>query len=172
MAKSLLIAVGLANLAFALFHGYLGYEIYLWTALPGSVRGFMQALNAGAVLMMAFLAFVCLFMRQGMLETRLGGAVLALGALLYLSRAGEEFFWFSFRPAIFYTCLAVGLLHLGLMFFVRAAPVTVPDLVKPSLLDMAPEPAAPEPVAADPGEVVAYGVESEAASDATRVTGP
>ena len=119
MPRALLIALGVVNLLFAFFHLYLGYEIHQWVSLPEAIRGFMQGLNAAGVLLIFFLAFGCLARPTEMLTTGLGAAILALGALLYLLRASEEFFWFSFKPAIFFPCVLVGLLHAALLSQVR-----------------------------------------------------
>lgn len=146
--KWLLLVAGLVNLAFALFHVYLGYEISLWQSQPADVRGLMEGLNAAGALLVFFLAYACLFRRQDMLETGLGAAVFVLGAMVYLARAGEEFFWFAFKPVVFYPCLAIGLLHLGMIFGLRRGNAGTSAPPRPSLLDMAPTPsalAAPKP---------------------------
>jgi hypothetical protein len=106
--RRLLITGGVMNLAFGLFHLLLGWQIRGWTALPAGARGLMLALNVGGTLFIFFFAYAFLFCGKDLVTTRLGRATLAVSALLYGSRAAEEFFLFPFTPVIFATCLIAG----------------------------------------------------------------
>lgn len=119
MLKVLLIITGVVDLLFGFFHAFLGYQIHNWIDLPDGARGMMEALNAGCALLLFFLAYALLRRGREVMATGLGAAVLALGALLYLSRAAEEFLWFSGNLKLFGACLAAGLLHAVLMLNVR-----------------------------------------------------
>lgn len=119
MRKVLLVLTGVLNLLFGVFHVFLGYQIHSWIALSDHARGIMQACNIGCTLLVFFLAYVCLVRGKELMSTGLGGAVLGLGTLIYLSRGAEEFVLFEGNLAILGSCLAAGLLHLGLMLGVR-----------------------------------------------------
>ena len=117
MRKGLLYAAGGLNLLFGLFHILVGYRLQTSPAIPAYYRGFMEACNAAVTLMIFFLASACLFCQRDMLETRLGKAVLVLGSALYLARAFEEFFWFSFAVLVFASCLVPGAIHLAVLLW-------------------------------------------------------
>jgi len=114
MPRALLIAGGILNTFFFLFHILLGYQIYHVAQLPTPYRALMEALNLGGVLFIFFFAYVSFFYGKDMLQSRLGRVVLVLIAALYLSRASEEFFLFRFTPAIFGSCLLVGAIYVAL----------------------------------------------------------
>ena len=124
LSKVLLTIVGVLNLFFGFFHIYLGYAIHQNVAIAAPLKGLMESLNAGGGLMIFFLSYASLLHQKDMMTTELGRAVLALGALLFLSRAAEEFVWFTFRPPIFYSCLAVGLLYAILLLRAQARSQT------------------------------------------------
>jgi len=123
--RPLLIVTGLLNAAFVAFHIFLGLQISHWTALPELVRGFMQGFNVAGALVLAYLAFALLVRGKEVLGTGLGAATLALGALIYLSRAAEEFIWLAGNLRIATAYAVVGLLHIVLFTGVRVTrPVT------------------------------------------------
>lgn len=121
MSKALLTCGGILNVLFGLFHIFLGYQIAHWQQLPSGGRSMMQALNASGALFIFFFAYASFFLREDLLGTRLGRGVLAVAALLYLSRAAEEFILFSFSPTIFFPCLLVGLLYATLVYLAKPA---------------------------------------------------
>jgi len=114
MAKRLLIIGGVLNTIFFLFHIQLGYQIHHLTQVSSSHRALMEALNGAGVLFIFFFAYVSFFHAEELIETGLGRIVLALVAVLYLSRAAEEFFLFAFTPLVFGSCLLVGALYVAL----------------------------------------------------------
>ena len=114
MSKGLLVAGGILNTLFFLFHLLLGYQIYHFAQVTVPYRALMEALNAGGVLFIFFFAYASFFHGKELLETGLGRAVLALVAALYLSRAAEEFFLFKFTAAIFGSCVLVGAIYAAL----------------------------------------------------------
>lgn len=122
MAKVLLLLAGVMNALFVPFHIYLGYQLHIWKGLPAAVRGLLETFNACGSLMILFLAVACLALRREVLSTRLGAAVLTLGALLYLSRAAEEFIWLNHNVVITAICLVAGLAHALALLGVRVAP--------------------------------------------------
>jgi hypothetical protein len=123
--RLLLIITGLLNAAFVAFHVFLGLQISHWTALPIPFRGLMQGFNVSGVLVLTYLAFALLVRGKEVLGTGLGAATLALGALIYLSRAVEEFIWLAGNLKIAAACIVVGLLHVILFTGVRVTrPVT------------------------------------------------
>jgi len=115
MTKALLIVGGVLNSVFFLFHVYLGYQIHHLVRLAASYRSLMEALNVGGCLFILFFAYASLCRAGDLIRTRLGWAVLALVSALYLSRAAEEFFLFSFTPAIFGSCALVGGLYAAIL---------------------------------------------------------
>jgi hypothetical protein len=117
MSKTLLIAAGVVNALFALFHIFLGYKIQFF-ALPAPVRGLLETFNAGGLLIMVLMAFLFLLRGREVLRTGIGAAFLVFGVALYFGRAVEEFIWMNGNVAIAAGCVAAGLLHLGLLPFV------------------------------------------------------
>lgn len=123
--RLLLIITGLLNAAFVTFHIFLGLQISHWTTLPVAFRGLMQSFNVAGVLVLTYLAFALLVRGKEVLGTGLGAATLALGALIYVSRAVEEFIWLTGSLRIAAGCVVVGLLHIVLFASVRVTrPVT------------------------------------------------
>jgi hypothetical protein len=114
MAKPLLIAGGILNTVFFLFHLFLGYQIHHLVQLTTPYRTLMEALNVGGVLFIFFFAYASFFHGKELLTTGLGRVVLLLVAALYISRAGEEFVLFKFTPVIFGSCLLVGIIYVTL----------------------------------------------------------
>jgi hypothetical protein len=122
--RVLLIVTGLLNAAFVAFHVFLGLQIAHWP-LPDLFRGMLQGFNLAGALVLTFLAFALLVRGKEVLGTWLGAATLALGALIYVSRAVEEFVWLAGDVKIAAACAAVGLLHIVLFTGVRVTrPVT------------------------------------------------
>jgi hypothetical protein len=122
--RLIMIITGLLNAAFVAFHVFLGMQIAHWH-LPGYAVGLMQGFNAAGALALAFLAFALLFRGREVLGTWLGAATLALGALIYLTRAAEEFIWLAGNVEIAVLCVVAGLLHIVLFTGVRVTrPVT------------------------------------------------
>ncbi|HVN32947.1 MAG TPA: hypothetical protein VMT45_13280 [Thermoanaerobaculaceae bacterium] len=126
MARALLLVGGILNLAFAAFHIGLFRGIQASAALSPSAKGLMHAFNAAGTLFIVFFVVVSLFLRDDLLNTRLGEVTLGLVATLYLSRAAEEFFLFQFTPLIFGACVAVGGLYLAILLIAlrTRGPVT------------------------------------------------
>ncbi len=116
--RVLLIVTGLLNAAFVAFHVFLGMQIPHW-AVPELIRGMMQSFNLVGGLVLAFLAFALLVRGKEVLGTWLGAACLALGALIYLSRAVEEFVWLAGDLKIGLICAVAGVLHIVLFTGVR-----------------------------------------------------
>jgi hypothetical protein len=119
MLKVLLILTGILNLLFGVFPAFLGYQLHGLIDLSEPVRRLAEALNVGCTLTIFFLAYACLVRGKEVMATGLGATVLGLGALIYLSRAAEEFIWFDGNITILGACLAAGLLHAFLMLTVR-----------------------------------------------------
>ena len=123
--RPLLIVTGLLNAAFVAFHIFLGLQISHWTTQPELVRGLMQSFNVAGAMVLVYLAFALLVRGKEVLGTGLGAATLALGALIYLSRAAEEFIWLSGNLKIAAACIVIGVLHVVLFAGVRVTrPVT------------------------------------------------
>ena len=114
MSRRLLVAGGVLNTLFFLFHLLLGYQISHVAQVAAPYRALMEALNVGGILFIGFFAYASFFYQKDLLETRLGQLVLLLVAVLYLSRAVEEFFLFKFTPLIFVSCVLVGAIYVAL----------------------------------------------------------
>ena len=121
MNKSIFSLCGAINSLFAAFHLYLCYQIeHLHTVLPG-LRAFMHSLNLGGFLFPGFLAAAFLAF-QADLRTRLGRGLILLGAVIYLTRALEEFVLFPrVGWTVFGLCIIAGLLHVNAWREARSA---------------------------------------------------
>jgi hypothetical protein len=132
MNKVLLSACGVLNAVFTVFHIYLGLVIHRLPSLAPGYRALMEALNLGGILMIGFLAFAYLAC-QAEIRGRLGRGVSLLGALLYLTRALEEYLIFPAQnPYIIVICIVAGLLHLAALRPVRVAVAASPGGVGPA----------------------------------------
>lgn len=122
--RILLIITGLLNAAFVAFHIFLGLQISHWP-LPELTRGMLQSFNLAVAMVLTFLTFALLVRGREVLGTWLGAGALALGALIYIARAVEEFVWLAGNAKIAALCALVGLLHVVLFTGVRVTrPVT------------------------------------------------
>jgi hypothetical protein len=116
MSKALFITGGILNLLFGLFHLLLGYQLAHLpaAAVRPDLKGLMAAFNLVGTLLIFFFAYASLVERRTLWEARLGRSVLLLAAMVYLSRAAEEFVLFHFNAVVFFSCLGVGALYFGL----------------------------------------------------------
>jgi hypothetical protein len=122
--RALLIVTGLLNAGFVAFHIFLGLQIAHWP-VPELTRGMLQSFNIGSALVLTFLTFALLLRGKEVLGTWLGAGALAMGALIYLARAVEEFVWLQGNITIALVCAVLGLLHIALFTGVRVTrPVT------------------------------------------------
>jgi hypothetical protein len=121
MSKSIFTICGVIDAVFAAFHLYLGWTIeHLPSVTPG-LRAFMHALNLGGFIYLVFLA-VAFLACQADLRSRLGRATILLGALVYLTRALEEFVLFPrVGWMVFGLCAIAGFLHVSAWRQARAA---------------------------------------------------
>ncbi|ACB75277.1 hypothetical protein [Opitutus terrae] len=120
-AKVLLLASGVANGLFFLFHLYMGWQLHHLQVAPG-LRALLEMFNGGGALFILFLTYASLLRAEEILTSRLGTAVLVLGSGLYLLRAVAEFVVAPHaRPAIYLTCLVTGGLYLGALLLRRSS---------------------------------------------------
>lgn len=126
MSKALLIAGGILNAVFFVFHIILGYQIHQLTNLPAPYRALMEALNLGGVLFLFFFSYASFFQGKELLQTGLGRAILALAAVLHLSRAAEEFFLFRFTVTVFVSCVLVGAIYVALFAIATKTHASLP----------------------------------------------
>ncbi len=110
MAKALLIAGGVLNMLFFALHVSMFYGLS-HSALSSELRGLLEAFNLAGSMTILFFAWVSFFNRRELIESRLGRTVVVLTALYYLARASEEFYWFPFTHAIFWSCLLTGAIY-------------------------------------------------------------
>ena len=115
MARILLIVGGAINSLFFLFHIYLGFQLHRVTQLTSGQRGLLEAFNISGALFILYFVVASWFMQSDLLGTVVGKTTLVLAAVLYLSRAGEEFVLFQGNLAIFASCLLTGLIY-GALF--------------------------------------------------------
>lgn len=122
LAKNLLIAGGVLNAVFVLFHVWLGWRIH-HMGLPPATRSLMEMLNGGGTLFILFLAVTGLCCAREMCTTRLGQLVLATGGALYLLRAAAEFVVAPrVTPLIVAVCVLAGGLLLAALAVIRRLP--------------------------------------------------
>ena len=89
---------GLYSLGFALFHTQF-WRIFHWkkelAKLSAPNRAIMQIFNTRIIYLALFVAFVCFFYPNDLLETRLGMVFLAGFSLFWLGRFLEQFIFLS-----------------------------------------------------------------------------
>lgn len=110
----LLIAGGIYNLGFAVSHPFF-WRIFDWgrdlASLTAVNRSVMQILNLCLTFLLFFMAYVSLFMREPMLSTDLGRALLIAIAMFWFLRMLEQIFLFEVRnrlSAVFAMIFLVG----------------------------------------------------------------
>lgn len=115
MSKVLLIIGGIFNSLLAVFHVFLGYQIFQIKDIAEGYRALMLMLNAGGTLFIILFAVASLGYVQEMLTTKLGKLISLFVFLLYASRAVEEVIISpEFSLAIFAVCLVIAAIYLVL----------------------------------------------------------
>ena len=110
---------GALNALFFVFHVWLGWQIRHWSLTPG-LRALLELLNGGGAFFVLFLAIASLWFARDVLATALGRLFVGFVATLYLLRAvAETCVTPRLNPAIFGTCLVVGLLYAVLFALTR-----------------------------------------------------
>ncbi len=117
--KILLIIAGVLNLAFGAFHVAMFWGIAGLQGVPEPLRISAFTFNGIAVLGLAFLAFAFLARGKDVMTTGLGAATLTFGAFFYLWRAARSFIWPSDGYTTAAICIAIGVIHLVLLYGVR-----------------------------------------------------
>ena len=113
MKKILFIIGGIFNTIFGVFHIWLAWRIHLSDTF--SPKAGSLALNVFASIVVFYFAYISFFQQRDLQTTKLGRTTLALVALVYLSRALEEFILFEFSFIIFISCVLVGGLYTVLL---------------------------------------------------------
>jgi hypothetical protein len=117
MKKALILAGGILNSLFALFHVFLCWQIHQITGLQPAIKALLEMLSIGGTLMIFFLALASLMYPADLLVTRLGRMVVVLAFAVYASRALEEITLTTrFSPLIFGSCLLVAAVYLPCLF--------------------------------------------------------
>lgn len=115
MKKMLLIIGGILNSLLAVFHVFLGYQIFQIKDIAEGYRALMLMLNAGGTLFIILFAIASLGFSKDMQTTKLGKLISLFVFLLYASRAVEEVIISpEFSAAIFAVCLAIAAIYLVL----------------------------------------------------------
>jgi len=114
MKKTLLISGGILNTLFGLFHVLMARGIQVSEILSPEARSLLHAFNAFGIIVIFYFAYISFFHDRELLSTRLGRTMLVLVALVFLSRAIEEFILFKFSIAIFLPCVLVGGVYVAL----------------------------------------------------------
>jgi hypothetical protein len=100
LAEVSLIAGGIFNLGFAVFHLFF-WRLFDWrkdlASLTAVNRSVMQILNLCLTFLLFVMAYVSLFLRQHMLSTDLGKTLLISVALFWFLRMLEQIFMFEPR---------------------------------------------------------------------------
>ncbi len=116
MHRWLLAIGGAFNCLLALFHGWLGWQIYRFAGATPGVHTLMEMLNTAVTLMIIFFAVSSLGYAGDMLGSKLGKLVLGFVFLLYFSRALMEIFISPrFSILIFALCILIALIYLVLL---------------------------------------------------------
>ena len=98
LAEAALVAGGVFNLAFVVFH-LLFWRLFHWkedlASLTPINRAVMQVLNLCLTVMFCVMAYVSLFHRQEMLVTHLGRTLLIAFALFWFLRMLQQIIFFA-----------------------------------------------------------------------------
>ncbi|MBD3288725.1 hypothetical protein GF337_07990 [candidate division KSB1 bacterium] len=118
-AKMWVIAGGVFNLAFAIFH-FLFWRLFRWKQdLPKLApvnRAIMQVLNIRLIYVLIGFAYISFFFTNELTSTRLGREILLFIAVFWIMRAGEQKIFFELRNrvsiALFIFFLCGGIIYL------------------------------------------------------------
>ena len=103
MNETLIVAGGVYNAAFAVFHLFF-WKLFRWredlASLSGLNRPVMQILNLCLTFAFVVFAWVSLFHAGELLSTSLGRTLAALIAVFWLLRAIEQVIFFGLRRAV------------------------------------------------------------------------
>lgn len=109
---------GCFSVAFAIFH-ILFWRLFDWKNdlknLNAANRGIIQILNSRIIYLCIFIAFVCFFYPDDLLNTTLGKVFLVGISLFWLGRAAEQFIFFK-RQSIYLHILTVLFLFGAILF--------------------------------------------------------
>lgn len=98
--KMLVVAGGVFNLAFAVFHLFF-WQIFAWkrelAKLSFINRAIVQVLNLCLTFAFAMFSYLSFFHSQELVTTALGRAILALVAIFWLLRAAYQVIFFKMR---------------------------------------------------------------------------
>jgi uncharacterized membrane protein len=122
MKKILLIIGGIFNTLFGVFHIWMARGIHLSNSFSPGARSLMQAFNVFGIIIVFYFAYISFFRQRDLLSTKLGKTTLSLVALVYLSRAIEEFILFEFSCIIFFPCVLVGGIYIALLLLPSSKP--------------------------------------------------
>ncbi|MFZ5518045.1 MAG: hypothetical protein ACOY90_15475 [Candidatus Zhuqueibacterota bacterium] len=131
MSKILLIIGGIFNSLLAVFHVFLGYQIFQIKDMAEGYRALMIMLNAGGTLFIILFATASLGFATEMLTTRLGKLISLFVFLLYASRAIEEAIISpEFSLAIFAICIVIAAIYLVVWLLPHQKKSIITDKVK------------------------------------------
>lgn len=103
IAEVALLAGGIYNLAFAIFHLFF-WKLFDWkkdlASLTPANRSIMQILNLCLIFMFGVMSYVSLFLPQEMLATNLGKSLLVAFALFWFLRALEQIVVFESKSRL------------------------------------------------------------------------
>lgn len=115
MIKIFLIIGGILNSLLAVFHFFLGYQIFQFEDVAVGYRALMTMLNVGGTLFIILSAIASLCFMNEMITTKLGKLILIFVFLLYFSRAIEELIISpTFSVIIFLVCMVISAIYLVL----------------------------------------------------------
>lgn len=115
MKKILFIIGGIFNTIFGVFHIWMARRIHLSSSFSPGARSLMQAFNVFGIIVVFYFAYISFFQQRDLQTTMLGKTTLVLVALVYLSRALEEFILFEFSFILFIPCVLVGGIYILLL---------------------------------------------------------
>ena len=117
MIGKILLTGGIVNILMALFHVYLGYEISQSNSVTEAGMALILALNFALTIVFFFFGYIGIFQRKELVSTRIGKYSLIVIAVIYITRAFEEFILFEFSAFWFILCFALGFLYLTPFIF-------------------------------------------------------
>lgn len=123
MHKKMVRIGGVINAIFVLFHLFLGYALHTLPGVSVEVRALLTMLNVGGVLFILFFALAFLCFPAEAVGTRIGRLALLFSALLYGTRAIEEFILAPrVSPLIAAVCTLTAALFVAIFLKTRRQP--------------------------------------------------
>ncbi|RPH31782.1 MAG: hypothetical protein EHM93_12185 [Bacteroidales bacterium] len=109
--EKILTIVGVILALFVIFHIGIAYNIAISSVLTPEIKNSIQIFNAAVTFTLAFFAYVSLFKRDEMLNSKLGRFTSGFIAVFFVQRAIVDIALNGFNPFLISTLLIISIIY-------------------------------------------------------------